>query len=81
MITNDSFIQQNIGWFLGVDIKAHINNYVVVVPSINHENRYEWLKYESIVKDAPELLHVINKQAPNNYYLTEFKASGDCFVK
>lgn len=77
MKREDVSVKQNIGWLPGVDIKAHINNYVVVAPSINHGKSYEWLNHEPIVKAAPELIHEINKQAPNNYSPSEFKMSGE----
>lgn len=50
-------ITQNIGWLPGVDIKAHVNNYVVCAPSAG----YKWLNHKPM-KDAPEeLIKAINK--------------------
>ncbi|GAY74324.1 phage replication protein [Lentilactobacillus kosonis] len=70
-------VQQNIGWLPGVDIKAHVNNYVVVAPSANHEKRYVWLNHEPIVKANVELIKAINKHtASNNYHPSSYK-SGD----
>lgn len=77
MKRDDLSVQQNIGWLPGVDIKAHINNYVVVAPSVNHGKKYEWLNREPIVQASPELIHAINKRKPNNYSPAEFKASGE----
>lgn len=40
----DIEVKQNIGWLEGVDIKAHINNYVMVAPSkiIGKKQAYKW---------------------------------------
>ena len=35
-------ISQNIGMIEGVDIKAHVNNYILVPPSSSSKGAYEW---------------------------------------
>lgn len=54
-------VQQNIGWLDGVDVKAHINNYVMVPPSRNKGNQYEWVDKSPIVTPSVELIKAINK--------------------
>ncbi|WP_057770763.1 bifunctional DNA primase/polymerase [Lactobacillus selangorensis] len=68
-------VQQNIGWLPGVDIKAHINNYVVVAPSENHGKQYKWLNHEPIVKPSSELITAINKRSESDYTPTAYSHS------
>lgn len=73
---NDIEISQNIGWLPGVDIKAHINNYVMVAPSQNHGNKYKWLNNRSMATPSKELLLEINKDKPSDYKPEDLKFTG-----
>lgn len=70
---------QNIGWLPGVDIKAHINNYVLVPPSTTKKGTYEWavskfnLAPTDIVTASQELIQAVTKQKIEN---TDFKRPG-----
>lgn len=59
-------ITQKIGLLKGVDLKAHVNNYVVVAPSKTAKGQYKWLNH-AIMQPAPEgLLQLIQeKTAPS----------------
>lgn len=65
----DETISQDIGFLPGVDLKAHVNNYVVVAPSSLNGKKYQWLNHEPI-KPAPQgLLELIKEksaQMPKN---------------
>ncbi|WP_282803962.1 bifunctional DNA primase/polymerase [Secundilactobacillus kimchicus] len=63
----DLNVNQNIGWLPGIDIKAHINNYVVVAPSVNHGKRYAWLNHYPIATAKRELVQAINATNSNGY--------------
>lgn len=53
----DIEVRQNIGWLTGVDIKAHINNYVMVAPSKieGKPNAYKWDNRNPIT-ELPEIV-------------------------
>ncbi|GKQ42941.1 DNA primase [Companilactobacillus sp. RD055328] len=65
---NDIDVRQNIGWLDGVDVKAHINNYVMVAPSEFKNNQYEWLNKKPIATAPKELIKLINKREYNSDY-------------
>lgn len=53
-------VQQNIGFLPGVDVKAHVNNYVVVAPS----RGYKWLNH-NLIRPAPTgLLDLLIEKQP-----------------
>lgn len=63
-------ISQNIGMIEGVDIKAHVNNYILVPPSNNSKGEYKWDMIHSpsdgSITDAPiELIEVLQKMKPS----------------
>lgn len=59
----DNPISQDIGFLPGVDLKAHVNNYVVVAPSSLNGKKYHWLNHDPI-KPAPEgLLELLKEKA------------------
>lgn len=62
----DCHIQQNIGWLPGVDIKAHINNYVMVAPSEHNSGQYRWENKNNIVTASLELVNAINDKPETN---------------
>ena len=62
-------ISQNIGMIEGVDIKAHVNNYILVPPSNNSKGYYEWDTVHSpkdgSITEAPlALIKVLQKMKP-----------------
>lgn len=63
---NDCNIQQRIGWLPGVDIKAHVNNYVMVAPSERNGRQYKWENHNPIVTASPELVKAINTKSDDN---------------
>ncbi|MBT9670435.1 DNA primase [Secundilactobacillus kimchicus] len=67
----DLEVNQNIGWLPGVDIKAHVNNYVVVAPSHNHGRHYQWLNRYPIATAKRELVQAINATNADSYSGTE----------
>ncbi|WP_333603952.1 bifunctional DNA primase/polymerase [Lactobacillus acetotolerans] len=54
----DCDMTQSIGWLPGVDVKAHINNYVVVAPS----NGYKWRSSVPMAVAPPGLIKVITSK-------------------
>ena len=54
---SDMKVNQLIGYLPGVDIKAHVNNYVVVAPS----EGYQWLNKHAIVTAPKSLVVNINQ--------------------
>jgi hypothetical protein len=56
----DSTVQQNIGWLPGIDIKAHVNNYVMVAPSERNGKAYQWENRNPIATGTAELVAAIN---------------------
>ncbi len=48
-------VEQNIGWLKGVDIKAHVNNYVVIAPSPG----YSFVNHNKIVEAPSQLIKAI----------------------
>ena len=76
-------ISQNIGMIEGVDIKAHVNNYILVPPSNNSKGYYEWDVVHSpkdgSITDAPvELIEVLQamKPEPASYDVSTFASGG-----
>lgn len=63
---DDMDIQQNIGWLPGIDVKAHINNYVMVAPSERDGRQYKWENKNNIVTASPELVAAINDRPEAN---------------
>ena len=68
----DIEIQQQIGWLKGVDIKAHINNYVLIFPSVVDGKQYINCNQEPINKPSKKLIELLtaNKkeiQKPSNF--------------
>jgi hypothetical protein len=59
---SDTSVQQNIGWLPGVDVKAHINNYVMVPPSTVNNRPYEWVEKLPMVTAGKLLVKEINKR-------------------
>lgn len=59
----DIDVSQNIGWLPGVDVKAHVNNYIVIAPSEHRGKKYEWLNQNPIVTPSRELIELINQRA------------------
>jgi len=53
---------QNIGWLPGVDVKAHINNYVMVPPSTVNNRPYQWVEKLPMVTAGKLLVKEINKR-------------------
>jgi len=69
----DTEMQQRIGWLPGVDIKAHVNNYVMVAPSERNGRQYEWENHNPIVTASPELVAAINaRPADDTTDFTDF---------
>ena len=60
-------VRQNIGWLPGVDVKAHINNYVMIAPSNRNGKQYRWLNKHAIVAAPKDLVQLINKKAGSAY--------------
>ena len=59
---SDMKVNQLIGYLPGVDVKAHINNYVVVAPS----EGYQWLNKHTIVTAPKSLVVNINQMRASN---------------
>ena len=57
---DDCMMQQRIGWLPGVDIKAHVNNYVMVAPSERNGRLYRWDNHNPIATASKELVNAIN---------------------
>lgn len=66
-------LTQMIGWLPGVDIKAHINNYVMIAPSEIDGKKYHFLNHENINYPSDELLKVIQTSSSTNN--SDFKPS------
>lgn len=72
-------IKQVIGWLDGVDIKANVNNYVVVPPSTTEKGVYQWINNSPINAPSSKLIDLINrhqsinKASFNNHYQTTGK--------
>ena len=61
----DKEIKQVIGLKPGIDIKAHVNNYVIVPPSTTDKGQYRWINAKAPIK-APsnQLVKLINSYHP-----------------
>lgn len=58
-------VKQIIGWRPGIDIKAHVNNYVVVPPSTTDRGQYKWINENAPIKPASQqLLKLIDDWHP-----------------
>lgn len=64
----DMRIHQLIGWLPGVDVKAHINNYVVVPPSQINGKPYQWANRLPIVTASLDLIKTINRKRATSHY-------------
>ncbi|KGO25673.1 hypothetical protein Q757_08230, partial [Oenococcus alcoholitolerans] len=69
-------VEQNIGWLKGVDIKAHVNNYVLVAPSVRNEHAYKWIRKMPMVQAPDYLLRAIKPERSNNILSRVSNASG-----
>ena len=59
-------IKQNIGWLPSVDIKAHVNNYVVCSPSVIDGKPYEFINHRPMMAPPKGLLQkLLNDQMPS----------------
>lgn len=57
-------IAQNIAFLPGVDIKAHVNNYVVVAPSQIDGKPYQWISKTGIMREPDQgLLDLIKEKS------------------
>ncbi|KGH55242.1 DNA primase [Oenococcus oeni] len=79
-------VEQNIGWLKGVDVKAHINNYVVIAPS----DGYQFVNHHKIVEASKELLKAIKpinsqydipESVRNKYHITEKSKTAELFER
>lgn len=52
-------IQQHVGLLPNVDLKAHLNNYVVVAPSMIGNHHYKWLNHQPMRQPPKGLLDLI----------------------
>lgn len=66
-------IAQNIGFLPGVDLKAHVNNYVVVAPSQLGDKSYKWLNHAP-VKVPPQGLIDLILEKQTEFKPMEFKS-------
>lgn len=58
-------VKQIIGWQPGIDIKAHVNNYVVVPPSTTNKGQYRWINDQAPMKPpSKQLLGMIDNYQP-----------------
>ncbi|WP_438467830.1 bifunctional DNA primase/polymerase [Streptococcus pluranimalium] len=74
-------ISQNIGMIDGVDIKAHVNNYILVPPSNNSKGVYDWdMKHspaDGSITEAPiELIKVLQEMKPTMSEMPSFASGG-----
>lgn len=60
-------VRQNIGFLPGVDIKAHVNNYVVVAPSTRDGKSYQWINKLPMVPAPKKLIKKINTKKNNAF--------------
>ena len=58
----DFEVTQNIGFLPGVDLKAHVNNYVVVAPSRSKDKAYKWLNKAPIKEPPAGLIELIKSK-------------------
>lgn len=59
----DKTIKQCIGLLPGVDLKAHVNNYVVVAPSSIKGKKYKWLNHAPMKPAPAGLLDLIEEKS------------------
>lgn len=82
-------VRQHINWLPGVDVKAHVNNYIMIAPSERNGKKYKWLNHNPIVTPSKELIELINERPesisdykPGNYTFSEEKtATSELFEK
>ena len=72
----DSSLNQQIGFLDGVDIKAHVNNYVLVAPSATSAGVYEWDIEQSaeggtMTTASRELVNAINSERKSSQGLRQ----------
>lgn len=65
---DDMNLHQLIGWLPGVDVKAHINNYVLVAPSEINGRKYTWENKLPIVTGSLDLVKAVNRQRATSHY-------------
>ena len=75
----DVEMTQVIGWLPGVDIKAHINNYAVVAPSMGAKGHYHWDNSLPIAECPPELFTAITRNQGVISHNFDYKRTGDDF--
>lgn len=63
-----SHIKQVIGLKEGVDVKAHVNNYVIVPPSTTEKGIYQWINQSPMKDPHPKLVELINSHHPPKTY-------------
>lgn len=49
-------VKQNIGILQNVDIKAHVNNYVLCAPSQLEDGKYEWINHKPMISPCKEMI-------------------------
>lgn len=65
----DKEIKQVIGLKPGIDIKAHVNNYVVVPPSTTSKGQYCWINAKAPIKEpSDQLVELINNHHPQQSF-------------
>jgi len=60
----DISLSQNIGVLDGVDIKAHINNYVMVAPSERNNTAYTWDNHLPMNEPSTDIINLMNQSKP-----------------
>ena len=61
----DISLSQNIGVLDGVDIKAHINNYVMVAPSERNNTAYTWDNHLPMNEPSTDIINLVQQSKPN----------------
>lgn len=65
-------ITQSINFMDGIDIKAHVNNYVLMAPSQINGNYYEFLNHKPIQTPCDELVRFIQSRQKPIYQMADF---------
>lgn len=66
----DISLSQNIGILDGVDIKAHINNYVMVAPSERKDVAYKWDNHLPMNEPSKDIINLIKQSKPTKKGIT-----------
>lgn len=69
-----SHIKQVIGLKDGIDVKAHINNYVIVPPSTTEKGIYQWINQSPMKDPHPKLVELINSHHPPKNHLRNWNS-------